>query len=50
MRGSKTFAFENMTLLDPRTFGDPRIARVDHARKLAIGQQVRRQIAVDGRD
>jgi hypothetical protein len=39
-----------MTLLDSRTLGDPRIARVDHPRKLTIGQQVWRQIAVDGRD
>jgi hypothetical protein len=39
-----------MAFLDSRALDNPSVARVDQARKLCIGEQIRRQIAVNSSD
>jgi hypothetical protein len=39
-----------MTLLDTGALSDPGVTGVDQARKLRIGEQIRRHVAVNGRD
>ena len=48
MRGAEPLAFEDVALLDAGALGDPGVAGVHHARQFRIGEQVRRQVAVDG--
>ncbi len=50
VRGPETFALQNMTFLDARAFGNPGIAGVDKPRQLRIGEQIWRQVAMNGRD
>ncbi len=50
VRGAEPLALEDMALLDAGALDDPGVARVDHARQLRIGEQIRRQIAVNGGD
>jgi hypothetical protein len=50
MRGPETFAPENVALFDARALRNPGVARVHHARKFRIGEQIRRKIAMDSSD
>ena len=50
IRGAEPLASENMAFLDSRALDNPGVARVDHARKFCIGEQIRRQIAVNSSD
>ncbi len=47
MRGAETFAFEDMTFLDPGTVRDPFVAGFDHLGERGIAQDVGRHIAED---
>jgi hypothetical protein len=39
-----------MAFFDPCTLDNPGVACIDHARKFCIGEQIWRQIAVNGSD
>jgi hypothetical protein len=48
MRGAKPLAFEDVAFLDAGALGNPGVGRVDQPRQIRIGQEVRRNIAMDG--
>ena len=50
VRGPETFTLQDMTFLDARPLGNPGVAGVDQARQFRIGEQIRRQVAMNGRD
>jgi hypothetical protein len=50
MRGPEALTPEYVALFDAGAFRNPGVTRVHHARKFRIGEQIRRQIAMDSSD
>src|SRR5262249_38322331 len=48
VRSSEAISLKNVALFDPRAFGNPGVARIDHTRELSVREQVRWQVAMDG--